>query len=569
MASVQEATARTNARIASKKAGTVDRGALDKLAAQTGGKAQYDKGRVEYQVKGAGYKATRYARPGETPDMEASSSRRSGKGEINPRGDELAGVQTPEQLATDTSQPSPENVDAQPFTGASPMQSYEQATQALSAGGLSGDTLAQARSIVDSKYQKAHQQLTSSGTPPPADGGEAMSQVYGATPYEADKTAMNAIFDQDPVINSIMQEAFTFLQPQERKTSLMDDYKKLYRSSGLDEINEELIDAETVLDGTEDDIRREIAGAGGMGTESQVQAMVLARNKGLLKRYNQLFSMRDSAQKQLDTMLTINQQDRQMAQQESQDRLNVMFKLADFKQQALNATRETFNSLVSKVGYSGALEAYSANPQQLGYIERAMGLGAGGLEKLAAQPDYNMQSQKLEVQLKQEQLAKAYQELDPASGAGMGTLNGKPQTETQAMAQGYGDRMAMANIVISGFGNKFASNLAIGGMLPSFMQSSERQQYEQGKRDFVNAVLRKESGATITPDEFDNAQKQYFPQTGDSKETVKQKEVNRNTAINNIYRASNVQRPAFPGDIVESDGKKYRVANDGETLMEI
>lgn len=48
--------------------------------------------------------------------------------------------------------------------------------------------------------------------------------------------------------------------------------------------------------------------------------------------------------------------------------------------------------------------------------------------------------------------------------------------------------------------------------LPSFLQSAERQKFEQAKRNFVNAVLRNESGAVIADSEFKNADKQYFPQ---------------------------------------------------------
>jgi len=36
--------------------------------------------------------------------------------------------------------------------------------------------------------------------------------------------------------------------------------------------------------------------------------------------------------------------------------------------------------------------------------------------------------------------------------------------------------------------------------------------FEQAKKNFVNAVLRLESGAVISPSEFTNADKQYFPQ---------------------------------------------------------
>ena len=63
------------------------------------------------------------------------------------------------------------------------------------------------------------------------------------------------------------------------------------------------------------------------------------------------------------------------------------------------------------------------------------------------------------------------------------------------------------------------------------MMSAKTQQVEQAQRDFVNAVLRQESGAVIAPSEFDNAQKQYFTQPGDKKEVIEQKRKNRETAI--------------------------------------
>jgi hypothetical protein len=54
---------------------------------------------------------------------------------------------------------------------------------------------------------------------------------------------------------------------------------------------------------------------------------------------------------------------------------------------------------------------------------------------------------------------------------------------------------------------------------------------EQAQRNFVNAVLRQESGAVISPSEFENAQKQYFPQPGDSAKVRDQKRQNRQSAI--------------------------------------
>jgi hypothetical protein len=62
-------------------------------------------------------------------------------------------------------------------------------------------------------------------------------------------------------------------------------------------------------------------------------------------------------------------------------------------------------------------------------------------------------------------------------------------------------------------------------------QSDAQQQVEQAQRNFVNAVLRQESGAAINESEFNNAKKQYFPQPGDSAAVIEQKRLNREAAI--------------------------------------
>lgn len=64
--------------------------------------------------------------------------------------------------------------------------------------------------------------------------------------------------------------------------------------------------------------------------------------------------------------------------------------------------------------------------------------------------------------------------------------------------------------------------------------NSSQQKVEQAQRNFINAILRQESGAAIGESEFDNARKQYFPQPGDSKDVIKQKAKNRQTAIKGL-----------------------------------
>lgn len=122
---------------------------------------------------------------------------------------------------------------------------------------------------------------------------------------------------------------------------------------------------------------------------------------------------------------------------------------------------------------------------------------------------------------------------------------GGAMTEQQSKDALFGARMQEANKILSAleakdikapvmnslpFGDKFSN------ALPSILggASAEQQQYVQAQRDFINAVLRKESGAVIADSEFANAQKQYFPQIGDSDEVIAQKAKNRELAMNMI-----------------------------------
>jgi hypothetical protein len=113
----------------------------------------------------------------------------------------------------------------------------------------------------------------------------------------------------------------------------------------------------------------------------------------------------------------------------------------------------------------------------------------------------------------------------------------KPLTQAQYTALGYAERVVDAAIVIDDVGNQFASTWALlGSALPNSLKSEDRQKFEQAQRNFVNAVLRRESGAAIAESEFESAAMQYFPQPGDSLGVLAQKKVNRETVQRNLLR---------------------------------
>ena len=121
----------------------------------------------------------------------------------------------------------------------------------------------------------------------------------------------------------------------------------------------------------------------------------------------------------------------------------------------------------------------------------------------------------------------------------------KAASATEYKAAGYAARLAEANDILKLYeptvdedgtpvmgelSNKFdPTSQTVIGMMPQRLKSSERLQYEQATRNWVNAVLRPESGAVINPEEFENARIQYFGQPNDTPEVMAQKQANRRT----------------------------------------
>jgi len=68
--------------------------------------------------------------------------------------------------------------------------------------------------------------------------------------------------------------------------------------------------------------------------------------------------------------------------------------------------------------------------------------------------------------------------------------------------------------------------------------SNERQQLQQAQENWVSAVLRRESGAVLGDDEIVRENKKYFPQYGDSEETIAQKVLARKEAEAGMLQSS-------------------------------
>jgi hypothetical protein len=131
--------------------------------------------------------------------------------------------------------------------------------------------------------------------------------------------------------------------------------------------------------------------------------------------------------------------------------------------------------------------------------------------------------------------------ITPVTGYSPKTASDKPMNEGQSKAALFGSRMKASHEVLDSLAGDGVTTSTPGsrtgfgvGAVLNTMSSAKQQQLNQAKRDFVNAVLRRESGAAIAESEFSNADSQYFPQVGDAPEVIQQKSNNRALAIRGI-----------------------------------
>lgn len=137
-----------------------------------------------------------------------------------------------------------------------------------------------------------------------------------------------------------------------------------------------------------------------------------------------------------------------------------------------------------------------------------------------------------------------------AAGLDAGTLL-RP-TKEQANAKSYATRMQQAETILADKTNEITKMTVPGFYLerswvPSGWQSKSFRQFDQASRNLINAILRRESGAVISPNEFENAYIQYLPRPNDDEGTLAQKAANRKAQLDGLLAEAGPFVPDTPG----------------------
>lgn len=146
---------------------------------------------------------------------------------------------------------------------------------------------------------------------------------------------------------------------------------------------------------------------------------------------------------------------------------------------------------------------------------------------------------------------------------------GKPSS-TEQLSSAFLIRTQAADKNLTPFETKVTSLGSQADLqLPTLLQSEQGQLYSQGRDEFINAALRRESGAAIQPSEYARFDKIYFVQPGDKPANIKQKQQARarviagfKTATGNLGKNASGptigEKRLINGQPAEWDGKGWK-----------
>lgn len=240
------------------------------------------------------------------------------------------------------------------------------------------------------QYTQAKEVLDKSGvaTPQGAGAGSAMvGTAIKSLPKQSQFEStpqVDAFYLDDKNVQAEAQEIIDFLSPPSTQKMLMEGMKQIQsQQNQLAEDKLALMNIQTVMSGSAEDIAKEIESSGGLATSSQIAALAIGRNSTLLKQAAFLQNKVAMQQDLIANSTQLLQFEKEMANTQFTQRMGVLQYQRQNDKDMFNAFKDSVSEIQKSSGWRGVLQAYSGNPRQLAYVESLYG-GVGSLAKLAA-----------------------------------------------------------------------------------------------------------------------------------------------------------------------------------------
>lgn len=230
------------------------------------------------------------------------------------------------------------------------------------------------------KYQDFHSSMGDTPAPDtnPRQQIQDGTQPDASTP-DPQSQFQEAVANFNPVEKMLYDQISAATNTQNTQQTFVDQWKAMENEPALAGMKVDLMNINNVMKGTEDDIRDEITKAGGIGTESQIQAMTAARNKTLLKQANSLSGAIQQKEDYITQIMNLTQADRAEADKQITQKLGLTQQLSDMVDSQTNAAKSNYQKIVDAVGYDGLAKSFAGNTQGMARAEKLLDLPSGSL----------------------------------------------------------------------------------------------------------------------------------------------------------------------------------------------
>ncbi len=196
----------------------------------------------------------------------------------------------------------------------------------------------------------------------------------------------------------------------------------------------------------------------------------------------------------------------------------------------IGITRAAYDERLASINAQGA-----AMWDQVAKKAQEMGVKTGSAMANANAQQLVAQAQQKSLALQSDALEKLRPKTVTTTSVAEKETGSQKFSQDQSNAAIFGKRIMdaekdFADIQRQGY-NPAASSRRATKLLPEELKGELTQRQEQAERNFLTAVLRKESGSAISKEELETGKLQYFPQPGNTEAVLKQKKRNRDAAL--------------------------------------
>ncbi len=365
---------------------------------------------ASYGITPQQYAGSSYTGGSSTPPAMAESIARAGGGTTlpNPTGvtsKQFANPVPSSNSQVDTSQPNPNTVQVQPGSAAvAPSNLNSPAGLAyIKASGEKGTSTTSTPQSAAAQQAAALAAAKASGKAPQdsATGSTGVTDALTKTAPPVANTqpanstpAIDNFFAENKDVKQSADDLLNFLNPPETTKQLTEQLAQIQADkAALGNLNIQLMNIDTIMNGTSDDIRKEVTAAGGFATESQVNALAVARNKTLLLKANEIQNKITTQQNIVANDTSLYADEKDLANTQYNQRSSAYQMAQAHADKITAAAQDNAKTIIGAVGYSGYVNSLlNTDPsgQSLAHAEQALGMAPGTLSQIATQEKSSM-----------------------------------------------------------------------------------------------------------------------------------------------------------------------------------